>query len=62
MKRVLCLNINNGRKWPDQLKISQYQVFFHNNHLWHIGRQLTVVLLYILHQNSVFEAIWPEIP
>ena len=36
--------------------------FFHNNHLWHIEHQLAVVLLFSLHQNSVFEAIWQELP
>ena len=35
--------------------------FFHNNHLWHVGRQLAVVLLFTLHQNSVFGAIWQEL-
>ena len=32
------------------------------SHLWHVGRQLAVVLLYIMHQQSVFEAIWQELP
>ena len=36
--------------------------FFHKRHLWHVGRQLAVVLLYILHQKSVFEALWQELP
>ena len=43
-----------------QTKISHYH-FFHKRHLWHVGRQLAVVLLYILHQKSVFEAIWQEL-
>ena len=43
------------------LYIYNISTFFHKRHLWHVGRQLAVVLLYILHQKSVFEAIWQEL-
>ena len=38
-----------------QTKNITLPLFFHKRHLWHVGRQLAVVLLYILHQKSVLK-------
>ena len=71
---VIQANNNNGRNgscltWlATSLEEKRRQIkycitsFFHKSHLWHVGHQMAVVLLYILHQTSVFEAIWQELP